>query len=1138
MNPDACSIHWRAFFFATFIALFLLLSTPCGTDAARIDSGNQHTIALRGDGTVWSWGVNTLGPLGNNTYTDSVSPVQANGLTNVISVIAGHAYSLALKSDGTVWAWGDNTNGELGIGTGGAGVKSPVPVQVKGPGGSGFLTDVVAIAANADYYTNTYSSAFAIKSDGTVWAWGNNSFGQLGDGTGAERWTPVQVKDPAGTGYLTGIVAISSGLHTMALKSDGTVWTWGFNDCGQFGNVAPSAGATLPIQVKDSAGTGHLTGIVAIAAGRQHSMALHSDGTVWTWGLNADGQLGKGDLNGTTVCSENGSTAPAVPLPYHLGLTGVAAISAGYNKGMVIKNDGTVWAWGGNTNNNGQLGQNTTVGSPNPVQVQDSAGTGFLTGITEISAKSYQGLALKSDGTAWGWGYNAHGELGTTGGNKLLPVAVSGIAGFSGYAAAVAAGTDQTFALKRDGTVWGWGNNGDGRLGNGNSISSSTPVQATGASDVTAIATGVNHTVAVKSDGTVWGWGKNADGQLGYSIGSSTSAPAQVNGLSGITATAAGDGFSLALKSDGAVWAWGNNGRGQLGNNSTTSSSMPEPVRGVGGAPGSSLSGIKAIAAGSSHTVALTYEGQLRTWGYNYNGQLGNGNTTTSLAPVSLSISSKITAVAAGDAYTVALASDGTVWAWGDNTYGQLGSGGNTSTPRLVSGISDVTAIAVGFGHTVALKSDGTVWTWGNNGDWQLGRSGSTSTPTPIYGLSNVTAIAAGANHTVVLLADSSIMVWGRNSSGQLGNGTTTAASTPVLSLYNTYNITAAKSGTGTGTISSDTIRNDTLPTDFLNVIGASSTCVLNSCPGPSTNWSGTQAVTTGSMLTFSYTPASVYQDYTLSGRETTVTFSTKYDGTWDPDNSIISNRDITKGYDQGGVKLEFYNSGGTLLTTVDSGTLTGNGASQTVGVNNTGIWQTASITATTIPATAVKMRVVYYQTLEKEGWSGNYGMRFYQPKFTVTGAGGINCGSTCSVSYVSGTTITLTATPDSGSIFSGWSGACSGTGTCSVTISAAKNVTATFTQNPPTVTTISPSSGTTAGGTPITITGTNFTGAPGVTIGGNVATSVVVGSSTSITANTPAGTAGAKDVVVTTPGGSATGSGLFTYITFTYTVT
>ena len=228
------------------------------TDVVAIAAGAYHSLALKSDGSVWAWGYNSYGQLGNGTTTTGYAPVQVIGLTDVVAIAAGYYHSLALKSDGSVWAWGYNGYGQLGNGST---YTNYTAVQVSG------LTDVVAIAAS-------YYHSLALKSDGSVWAWGYNSYGQLGDGTTDNRYTPVQVKGPGGTGTLGNMIAIAAGYsYSLALKSDGSAWGWGYNSDGELGDGTTDNRYT-PVQVLGPGGTGTLGNVVAIAAGAYHSLAV------------------------------------------------------------------------------------------------------------------------------------------------------------------------------------------------------------------------------------------------------------------------------------------------------------------------------------------------------------------------------------------------------------------------------------------------------------------------------------------------------------------------------------------------------------------------------------------------------------------------------------------------------------------------------------------------------------------------------------------------------------------------------------------------------------------------------------------------------------------------------------------------
>lgn len=322
--------------------------------------------------------------------------------------------------------------------------------------------------------------------DGSVNAFGENATGQLGNGANEDSSVPVS------TG-ITNAVAVAAGgdqleAHSLALKEDGTVWAWGSNIYGQLGNASTNNTST-PVQ------SILLSDIIAISSGGWHSVALKNDGTVWTWGWNTDGQLGDGTTTDRTIAGQ-------VP-----GLTDVVKIAAGTYHVLALKSDGTVWAWGDNVS--GQIGNgNNGTDSTSPVQVSG------LSGIVHITSGRFFSLAVKDDGTVWTWGENLYGQLGNgTNNDSNVPVQVSGLTGIT--SAVAATGAFHCMAYKNDNTVWAWGRNTYGNLGDDTVDDRTTPVQMVGISDVEGMAAGTNFSLVFKTDGTLWGCGRNQSGQLG-----------------------------------------------------------------------------------------------------------------------------------------------------------------------------------------------------------------------------------------------------------------------------------------------------------------------------------------------------------------------------------------------------------------------------------------------------------------------------------------------------------------------------------------------------------------------------------------------------------------------------------------------
>lgn len=694
----------------------------------KVAAGDQISLILKNDGTVWAWGDNTYGQCGNGSALHSVSLTRVIGLSNVTNIATGGSHSLAVKSDGTVWAWGNNSDGQLGDGTV---TRRTTPVQVSG------LTGAVSVAAGVNF-------SLATRSDGTVRAWGNNTYGQLGDGTTTGRTTPVQVSG------LTGAASIAAGgFHSLAAKTDGTARAWGLNSYGELGD-GTTANKTTPVQMSG------LTGVISVSGGYSHSLAVKSNGQVWACGRNAYGQLGDGS-----------TTQRSTPVQVS-GLTGASKVAAGDYHSTAMKSDGTVWSWG--WNGSGALGDGTTVNRSTPVR------TSGLTGATSIAAGLQYGLALKSDGSVWAWGMNEHAQLGD--GNPVIRIIPKKINTLTGMASIVAASDEYSLAVKTGGNLWVWGDNSEGQLGNGTTISSSTPIQISGVTGVSSLAGNYDHSLAVKSNGTVWAWGYNGDGQLGDGTTTDRISPVQVSGLTGVSKVAAGEGHSLAVKTNGTAWAWGYNNRGQLGDGSTTDRTTPVQVSG--------LTGVSSVAAGQAHSLALKSDGTVWTWGRNNYGQLGNGTTTDRTTPVQVSGLTGVVSIAAGHYHNLAVKSDGTVWAWGRNNYGQLGDGttANRTTPVQVSGMTGAAQAAAGELHSLVRKSNGTVWAWGRNDDGQLGNGTVTNRTTPVQtsGLTGVASIEGGSDHSLAVTTDGAVWAWGMDTYGQLGQSRLLGSYIPVQS--------------------------------------------------------------------------------------------------------------------------------------------------------------------------------------------------------------------------------------------------------------------------------------------------------------------------------------------------------------------
>jgi alpha-tubulin suppressor-like RCC1 family protein len=371
-----------------------------------------------------------------------------------------------------------------------------------------------------DYVMQVYPDLIANMLTPQCWTWGYNYYGQLGDNTTSTRSSPVTTV-AGGTNWRQ---VAGGGIHTAAIKTDGTLWTWGYNGYGQLGNNTTS---TRSSPVTTVAGG---TNWRQVACGYSHTAAIKTDGTLWTCGYNGYGQLGN-----------NTNTNRSSPVTTAGGGTNWRQVAAGYFHTAAIKTDGTLWTWG--LNGHGQLGDNTTSTRLSPVTTV-AGGTNWK----QVAGGGAHTAAIKTDGTLWTWGYNLYGQLGdNTLTNRSSPVTTAG--GGTDWKQ-VACGTfDLTAAVKTDGTLWTWGWNGDGQLGDNTTSTRLSPVTTVGGgTNWKQVAGGGSHAAAIKTDGTLWTWGYNLYGQLGDNTLTNRSSPAQtIAGGTNWKQVACGTAFSAAL---------------------------------------------------------------------------------------------------------------------------------------------------------------------------------------------------------------------------------------------------------------------------------------------------------------------------------------------------------------------------------------------------------------------------------------------------------------------------------------------------------------------------------------------------------------------------------------------------------------
>ena len=837
----------RKHFMTSQTASFLLcvaglLYAPGAASAATVAGGADHSIAVKNDAKVWTWGANALGQLGNGSTTQSLVPIPLGAPSSVVAVAAGNQFSVALDDFGVVYAWGDNSKGQLGDGTT---TQRTTPTQMTAVSG------ITAIAAGSQF-------VLALRNDGIVLAWGANGNGQLGNGTtsaGAQT-TPVQVSN------LTNVIAIGAGAnHALAVDSLGQVWAWGNNANGQLGDASTTQ-RTVPVR------SGTLTGVTAVAGGASHSIALKSDGTVYGWGLNTNGQVG-----------DNSIAQRTSPFQVKTGtstfLTGALAIAAGNSHSLAIVSgspDNTAWGWG--LNANGQVGNNSTTQSQIAVQVKTGTST-FLTGVMAIGAGGSHSLAVTNTnpGTGWGWGLNTNGRLGDNTTTQRLIATPMNNNGFTWMAATPtfnpAAGT---YPAAQNVAITSTTSGATIRYTQG-----TLPLDP-GPSD-TVLASGntvpVTQPTTLKAKAWASPLAPSTVAQAAYGLKPNTPvfSPTGGSGLTtsqlvSISTTPAPPGLQIYYTTDGSTpstastlytapitvatlttlkavafvngWTLSNVGTAAFSfNYGTLAAPVLTPGAGTYVGPqtvtmtgtgtsikytmdGSSDPATSGVLYGTPLTVDITMTLKARAFHPDYTmSPITTAAYTVQVAPPILSPDGGTyhagravipTSATSGATFRYILngtptCTTGTVVPAGGVLVGQTATlqviacktGATPSTVKSATYTILNSALAAGAKHTLVVKSDGTVWAAGDNSLGQLGDNTTTSrtqfvqvrTGASTF-LTTVKAVAAGTGFSMALKIDGTVWTWGDNTYGELGGAPANkTVATQVAGLANILSIAA-----------------------------------------------------------------------------------------------------------------------------------------------------------------------------------------------------------------------------------------------------------------------------------------------------------------------------------------------------------
>ena len=784
-----------------------------GIVVPKVETGNGFTISLKADGTVWSWGQNQYGQLGLGNTVSYNEPQKVSIEETIKDIAVGNYQVLALGETGKVYTWGLGNCGQLGVGNGYNYYTPVIATDIYGTQ----LTDIVKVEAGENV-------SFAIDSKGISYAWGNGytSRAQKLDVTdniidvtskyvlsGDGKVYNIATKEALA--IVGKIVELDEGTnHTVILTSEQKAYAIGDNTYGQLanGNNVPSEETPVAVRINSE---NLFTGIKEIKAGDKITSIVTIDGKVYTCGMNDNNELG---IENTEILDRN--------LPEeNTNISNVIFADPGSNHVVVVKEDGTVYAWG--NGKQGELGNRTNKNSIVPVMVGDyivrtntnevvlqvneeKIVEGYVdyfnifnndainlsytskdSSVVTLSNETINSnnkfeikLTAKKTGTTI---VTANQENSSNIGviqvevvPKTLTASDLGIT----ISPDVITNGSHTISLRVDGKVFTWGDNTYGQLGNGTTVSSDEPVEVTfpEGTIITKITAGENHNVALDSNGNVWTWGRNNNYQIGHSGGDQYT-PYKVTGLPKVIRVAAGNNNTMVITENNELYAWGLNAYGDLGLGTYTNKVLPTKVTGIGD--------IIDISGGKSHFIALNKAGEVYVTGSNLYGQLGIGTSEINKINefTKLNINEKIGTIDSGDLSNIVTTVDGYVYAWGGNTYGQLGTSDkeNKDVPTKINNVQNIRQVDVGKAHTIIRDGNDNVFVTGTNtyGGLGIGTKDTKLTFEQNTKIDNVIKVSAGNTYTTFLKEDGFVWACGDYNHGDKEKKSRTKAQVPVL---------------------------------------------------------------------------------------------------------------------------------------------------------------------------------------------------------------------------------------------------------------------------------------------------------------------------------------------------------------------
>lgn len=685
-------------------------SSSSGILAINAGSGSNHTCLVRDDDKLLCWGANTSGQLGNGTTDFLPIPTLIDAGVSYRKISAGRSHSCGLTTDDKIRCWGDNTYGQIGNGTTGGTVLNPVSID-----GNNTYSQVYA----------GYNRTCALRKDsGSAYCWGQNNFGQIGDGSQTNRSLPTLV---AGGDVFQQIAA--GGDATCGILTNNSLKCWGGNSLAAVGDGTTSHRLT-PVLIDDP------TKFKFVANSLYHGCAITTADKLKCWGYNPNGQVG------------DDSTATRTAPVFVDTNTNYQFMSLGGYHTCGITDSGALKCWG--RNDLGQLGNGGAASLKVPALID--SGTTYQ----QIATGFYFVCGLTSKGTLKCWGDSSLGLLGDNMTNtRSTPQLIANAEGFT----EIVPSFSHSCGLTAAGKVKCWGLNGFGELGDGTTRNSAIPVDVDPGTSYKQLAVGKNHTCGLTKHGTVKCWGQNTYGQVGDGTNLNRLLPQIIDPTTTYLQIATADSTICGItQKNKTIKCWGLNNRGTVGDGTTTHRNSPTSVN-------SALT-FEKISMSSQHACALTTDKGIQCWGYNSFGQVADGTTAHKYVPTSIIDPGTLYAdVVTGQTGVCAVTQEGVIKCWGHNGYGQLldGTTINRATPQVLNSGLNLKSIYLGSYNLCGITDSGTLHCWGYNWYGQVG-DGKTTLQSPL------TAIDSGTTYSklypaeyrfIGLTSDGKFKTWG-----------------------------------------------------------------------------------------------------------------------------------------------------------------------------------------------------------------------------------------------------------------------------------------------------------------------------------------------------------------------------------------